>query len=153
MYNLFYITEVRPQWYNLILKDTHFCVACGSDLSVMEKTIYSYVRKYKTADRVYRAMTKLEGGDRVSPATYDKRSNDYKSGKHLVFNDFVTGIVTRAIKDNRHDTPYHHTKKKVKSLVPHTTVTHIAASHVPPLNKEVRVGKKITPLKIKKTTT
>ena len=149
MYDLFYIVEVRPQWYNLILKDTHFCIGCGGDIDTLKRTIYNYVRKYKTEDRVYRAIKGLECSGKVAPTVYDKRCEDYLSGKHIVFNDLVRGVVVQAIKDNRQDTPYHHAKKKVRTIVPHTVV---AASPLPPTDK-VRVVKNITPLKVKRTTT
>lgn len=146
MYDLFYIVEVSPQWYNLILKDTHYCIACGSDLESMKRTIHHYVRKYKTEDRVYRAISGLSDGGRVSPATYDQRQKVYDSGKHLVFNDLVRGVVAQALKDNRQDTPYHRTKKKVRTVTP----VGVAASPLPPTN-EVRAVGKIRPRKIQRT--
>lgn len=153
MYDLFYIIEVRPQWYNLILKDTHFCLACGNDLEVFKRTIYKYVRKYKVGDRVYKALKGLESGGEVPPTVYEQRQKDYLSGKHLVFNDLIRGVVSEALKDNRKDTPYHHTKKKVRTITP---VVKVAASPLTPLNEEreqKRVVGKITPLKIRRTTT
>lgn len=148
MKDLFYILEVSPQWYNLIVKDTHFCIACGSDLEVFKRTIYKYVRKYKIEDRVYSALKAMECGDSVPPTVFEQRQKDYLSGKHLVFEDLVRGVVEEALKDNRKDTPYHHAKKKVRTIVPHTVVS---ASPLPPTN-EVRVVKKIRPLSIKRTT-
>ena len=146
MYDLFYIVEVSPQWYNLILKDTHYCIACGSDLESMKRTIHHYVRKYKTEDRVYRAISGLSDGGRVSPATLTQRQKVYDSGKHLVFNDLVRGVVAQALKDNRQDTPYHHAKKKVRAVTP----IGVAASPLPPTN-EVRAVGKIRPRKIQRT--
>ena len=152
MTDLFYILEVRPQWYNLILKDTHYCVACGSDLEVFKRTIYKYVRKYKIEDRVFKALRETESGGHVSPTTFAQRKKDYDSGLHLVFNDLIRGVVSEALKDNRQDTPYHHAKKKVRTIVPHTEVR---TSPLPPSN-EVDVPKrsvgKIRPLSIKRTT-
>ena len=149
MYDLFYIVEVSPQWYNLIVKDTHYCVACSKDLEVLKRTIYSYVRKYKLVDRVYKALSGLESGGTVAPTTYERRRKDYLSGKHLVFNDLIRGVVSEALKENRQDTPYHHAKKKVRTITPQCVV---AASPLPP-TQEVRAVKKITPLKVKRTTT
>lgn len=151
MYDLFYIVEVRPQWYNLIVKDTHFCIACGGDLEKIKRTIYNYVRKYKIEDRVYSALKDLDCGGKVAPATYEQRRKDYLSGKHLVFNDLIREVVSSAIKDNRHDTPYHHAKKKVKTITTPPTVK-VMASPLTPTN-EVRTIKKVTPLKIKRITT
>lgn len=148
MQDLFYIVEVKPQWYNLIVKDTHYCVACGSDLEKMKRLVYKYVRKYKIEDRVYKALSGLSDSGRVPPTVLEMRRNDYLSGKHTVFNDLVRGVVEEALKDNRKDTPYHHAKKKVKAITPHTEVR---TSPLPPSN-EVRAVKKITPLKIRRTT-
>lgn len=146
MYDLFYIIEVSPQWYNLIVKDTHYCIACGGDLEPLKRTIYNYVRKYKTEDRVYRVLSGLSDGGRVPPTTYDHRHKDYISGKHLVFNDLVRGVVAQALKDNRQDTPYNRTKKKVRTITP----VGVAASPLPPTN-EVRTVGKIRPRKIQRT--
>lgn len=117
MYDLFYITEVSPQWYNLVLKDTHYCISCGTDLDLIGQVIYRYVRKYKIKDRVYKAISGLSDRGQVSPATFKKRQEDYDKGLHLDFNSFVKGAVEKALQDNRKDTPYHHTKKKVKAVV------------------------------------
>ena len=149
MYDLFYILEVRPQWYTLLVKDTHYCVACGNDLEVFKRTIYNYVRKYKIEDRVYKALSGLSDGGLVSHYTYDQRLRRYNSGEHLVFNDLVRGVVSQALKDNRQDTPYHHAKKKVRTITP--SVSAVVRT-ITPLD-EARVVGKITPRKITRTTT
>lgn len=151
MYDLFYIVEVTPHWYNLIVKDTHYCVACGSDLEKMKVLVYNYVRKYKIEDRVYSALRGLSDGGRVPPTTYEQRKKDYLSGKHLVFNDLIRGVVAQALKDNRQDTPYHHAKKKVRTVAP---VEQVAARSLPPLNETTpkKVVGKIRPLAVKRTT-
>lgn len=151
MYDLFYILEVTPQWYNLIVKNTHYCVGCGSDLETLKGTIYKYVRKYKVEDRVFKALSGLSDGGRVPPTVFNQRQKDYLSGKHLVFNDLVRGVVSTAIKDNRQDTPYHHAKKKVRTIT-HSPVVQVAASTLPPSN-EVRSVGKIRPLTVKRTPT
>lgn len=148
MYDLFYIIEVRPHWYNLIVRGTHYCISCGVDLERIKTTIYNYVRKYKTEERVYKALSRLEDKGKVSPATYDMREALYLSGVHEVFNDLVRGVVAQALKDNRQDTPYHHAKKKVRT----TTHTRLVASPLPPVNEVRVVVKKVTPLKVKRTT-
>lgn len=148
MYDLFYIVEVSPQWYNLIVKDTHYCVACSGDLEVLKRTIHSYVRKYKVEDRVYQALSGLESGGNVSPATYARRAHLYDCGAHLVFEDLVRGVVSEALKENRQDTPYHHVKKRTTGLVP----KRLAASPMPP-SQEVRSIGKVIPRKIQRTMT
>ena len=144
MQDLFYIIEVRPQWYNLIVKDTHYCIGCGSHLDTLLEVIYKYVRKYKTEDRVYNTLRGLSDNGDIAPTTMEKRQKDYISGKHIVFEDLVKDIVIKALKDNRQDTPYHKIKGKVKTTVKtqRTTIT---------TKNEVRVIKRTTPLVIKRT--
>lgn len=150
MYDLFYIVEVSPQWYNLIVRGTHCCVSCGADLEKIKRTLYNYVRKYKTEDKVYRVLSSLEGGGKVSPATYNLREDYCKVGLDLVFKDLVRGVVSQALKDNRHDTPYHHTRNKVRTVVkPPEGVVNTA----PTPRCEVKVVAKVKPLKIKRTAT
>lgn len=148
MYDLFYIIKVSSQCYNLLVRDTHYCLACGSNLESFKRTIYNYVRKYKTEDRVYKALSGLSDSGIVLPTTFDKRSKDYGEGKHLVFNDLVRGVVEKALKDNRQDTPYNRTKKKVRSITP----IGVATQPTPP-SCEVRAVGKIRPCKIKRITT
>lgn len=147
MYDLFYIIEVSPQWYNLLIKDSHYCLACGGNIESFKRTIYHYVRKYKTKDRVLRAIRGLSDKGFVPATTYDIRKGGYLSGKHIVFNDLIEEVVEQALRDNRQDTPYNRTKKKIKAVTP----VGVVASPLPPL-KEVRAVKKISPLKIKRTT-
>ena len=148
MKDLFYIVEVHPQRYNLLVKDTHYCIACGSDLESFKRTIYSYTRKYKTEDRVYKALRGLSDGGRVSPATYDQRQKDYMSGKHLPYTTLVSGVVAQALKDNRQDSPFNRVKKRMTTITP----IGVAASPLPPANTKRAVGK-ITPCKIQRTKT
>ena len=152
MYDLFYIVETRPHWYNLLVKDTHYCVACGSDIQVLLNTVYKYVRKYKIEDRVYSALSKMTDRGVPPTTTLNKRKAQYTTGGHLVFNDLIRGVVSQALKDNRQDTPYHHAKKKVRTVVPRTEAR---TSPLPPLNEE-KVQKrsvgKIRPLSVKRTT-
>ena len=145
MYELFYIVEVHPQWYNLILKNTHYCVACGDDLESMTEVIYKYVRKFKIPERVYRSISTLEDRGLVPPRTLERRQVDYDLGKHLPFNYLVREMVEKAIKDNRQDTPYNRTKKKVR------VVTPLADSTPEPPQETKRVGL-VTPLKIRRIT-
>lgn len=150
MYDLFYIVEVRPQWYNLIVRGTHCCISCGADLEKIKRTLYNYVRKYKTEDRVYKVLSGLEGGGKVSPATYHMREDYCKVGLDLVFSDLVRSVVSQALKDNRKDTPYHHARKKVKGVV---TPPPKGVVNTPAPRCEVKAVAKVKPLKIKRTTT
>ena len=145
MKDLFYIVEVRPQWYNLLLKDTHYCITCGSDLEAMKKVVYDYVRKFKTPDKVYRLVSGFSDHGLISPATFEKREEDFGDGRHHSFISMIHEVVERAIKDNRFDTPYHQTKKRVVEITP---VEHTNTPFTVTKENSVR---KITPIRIKKT--
>ena len=148
MKDLFYIVEVKPQWYNLIVKDTQYCLGCGDDLEPLKRTIYNYVRKYKTKERVLDVLSKMTDLGKVSPATFAQRQQAYEEGGHEVFDSLVLEVVERALKDNRQDTPYNHTKGKVK-IVPTTTVRERS---LPPVNTTpTKVVKVIRPRKITRT--
>ena len=149
MYDLFYILEVRPNHYNLIVRDTHYCIAGFNDLEVIKRTIHKYVRKYKIEDRVYNTLSFMSDGGRVPPKVYEERKKAYLSGEHLVFEDLIKEVVAQALKENRQDTPYHHAKKRAVGVSLHTTVR---TNPLTPTN-EVRVVKKIVPRKITRTTT
>ena len=147
MYDLFYIIEVSPQWYNVLVRDTHYCIACGNDLETLKRTIYSYVRKYKVEERVFSALKGLSDSGKVAPTTFAHREKDYDSGKHLPYCDVVREVVAQALKDNRQDTPFNRTKKVVKKVITQKVVES-------PLPLEVgKVVKRITPLKIQRTLT
>ena len=147
MYDLFYILEVKPHYYNLITRDTHYCIASGPDLEVIKGTIYKYVRKYKIEDRVYNTLSFMTDGGRVPPTVFEERRKAYLSGEHLPFDSLIRGVVAQALKDNRQDTPYHHAKKKVRVVTP---TVRTAANTLPPEQKRA-VGK-IRPLTVKRTT-
>ena len=75
MLDSFYIvgknTPISGVWYKLVIKDTHFCVSCGSDLEKILKVLKTYVKRYRTSKRLLSAMSKLECS-RLSPATFER---------------------------------------------------------------------------------
>lgn len=145
MKETFYIIEVSPQWYNLLVKDSHFCLACGTDLEVLKKTIYNCVRKYKTEDRLNRVIEELSNSGQIAPSTFNQRQKDFDSGKHLVFEDLVEEVVAEALKDNRKDTPYHRVKERLS-----TSVTSVKARSISTDPVTTRVVKRVTPLAVRR---
>ena len=59
MFNSFYI--IKDGWFQLLLKDSHYCVSCG-DYEDILAALGRYVRKYKTPDRLERAIAKINYG-------------------------------------------------------------------------------------------
>lgn len=146
MTNLFYVVEVKDQWYNLCISRTHYCLSCGSDLDTILNVVYKYVRKYKTAERFLEAVLKLEGNGNISVPTQEQRQERYDLGEHLVFNPLLKDTVQRALKDNREDSPYNRVKKRSFG------VTNVKRTPIPS-PEEVRTSvRKVTPLKVRRIT-
>ena len=124
MQNTFYIVEVEDSWYNLRLVNTHHCISCGGDLSILLDTLYKYVRKYKTPERVYKAVESTEYST-VSPATFEQREQEYRSGRSEPYEDLVYDRVAEALRDNIQDSPYNRAKKRVRTVL--TAVTQKGA--------------------------
>ncbi len=145
----FYILQTEKDWYQLRVVRTHFCVACGSKVPLLLNTVYKYVRKFKSAERMYKVLDDLSCGGKAYPSEYDRVSKLYLSGEGLVHSEDLKRTIARAIEDNRQDTPYNNTKKKVK-----TTLLKRTTSPAPLTQEDTPVktcGKKIRPLKVKRT--
>ena len=149
MYDLFYIVEVHDHWYNLRLKNTHYCVGCGSDIENLLGTVGHYVKKYKTAERVYLMIRGLSDGGRMSPATFDQYKAQYDSGKSFPFKQMVYDAVALAKKEDRENSPYNRAKRQVRTVVreDHIDIVQEVVKEVLPMCAK----RKITPHKIKRT--
>lgn len=148
MYDLFYIVETHTGWYNLRLKDTHYCIACGSDLESLKRTIYSTVRRYKTEERIYSAIESLSDNGVVAKKTLEKCREDYLSGEHIVFKSLVKDVVNKALKDNREDCPFNKVKKRLKTVVKDSPKVIEEKTTTP---TKVFSPRKITPRKVIRT--
>ena len=145
----FYILQTREDWYQLRVVRTHFCVACGSEVTPLLNTVYKYVRKFKSAERMYKALDDLSYGGRVSPLEYDRVNDLYLSGEGLVCSEDLRRTIAQAIEDNRQDTPYNNTKKKVKTTLIKRTISPASLTQEDTPVKTC--GKKIRPLKVMRT--
>lgn len=105
MFNTFYITRTKSagnDWYMLLLRDTHFCVTSGVDLDKIVLVLKTYVKRYRTRERLYSAMKRLECKGEVSPATYAQRSEYYRlHGED--FEDLVIEVIREAIAEAREE--------------------------------------------------
>lgn len=145
MYDLFYIVETHDHWYNLRLKETHYCIACGDSIDPMLNTIGLYVKKYKTAERVYKMIRGLSDSGRMSPMTLDNYQKEFAKGGWKVFDDLIRNTVTQARQEDKKNSPFNRAKRSVRTVEKDLVET-------PPV-QEVVVSpiKKVTPHKIKRT--
>ena len=101
MFNTFYIIG-REDWYQLIIKETHFCVSCGGDLDKILNMAKTYVKRYRTPERLFKALRKTNygKGGRVSPATFEQREQEYvEQGQE--YKDLLTATIEEAFMEMR----------------------------------------------------
>jgi hypothetical protein len=145
----FYIVQHKEDWYSLRVKETHYCISCGSSIDTLLTVVHRYVRQFRTAERMYRALSRLTDGGKCARKEYEHYSLLYLTGENIVHTQEVRDTISRAIQENRQDTPYNNTKKKVK-----TTPIKRTTSPAPSTQEDTPMktcGKKIRPLKVKRT--
>lgn len=158
MKNLFYIVETNEGWYNLRVRQTHYCISCGPDKDKLLEKVYEYARKFKTEERLYRALNKLSDCGKVSVATFNQMETLIREGKNILSAE-IRAEIERAIKDNREDNPYNKAKKKTIKVTSKKNKSPAALSpkkEKPALKKrgkeeEVKSIGKITPRKVART--
>lgn len=120
MTTAFYLTNTpRPDgdWYMLFLQDYHFCLSSGNDLGVILEVLKSYVKKYRTKDRLLRAMNNLGYGMDVSTPTFEQREDYYSEhGKDYdaLVREVVSTTLSEARKEDRLNSPLRKTKSRLK---------------------------------------
>ena len=151
MFDLFYIVEVSPKWYQLCIKTNHYCVACGEDISTLLATVKKYVKKYRTAEKFLKALSKtvdrhtFESSNKSLDRSY--RDKDVYKGMHYnkktedyhkeIFNsatylylDEIGRAVSEAIEEVRQDTPFNHIRKLKRTISLPTTPVEKTTTHV-----------------------
>ena len=117
MTNTFYIAHHRTvggDWYMLIVRDTHFCLSCGSDLDRIVTALRRCVKRTRTKERLMRELRGLECGGTISPATFDQREVWYREhGKD--FFDLVHSTVEEALKEAREEDKENSPLRKTQS--------------------------------------
>ena len=81
MTGTFYIAHsptVGGTWYMLCVRDTHFCISCGSDLERILKSLSKCVKRVRYKERLLRELSGLDCGGTVSPATFEQREEWYR---------------------------------------------------------------------------
>ena len=103
MTGAFYLTATETtggMWYMLMVRKTHFCLSCGGDLEVRLRTLKSCVKEHRTEQRLLDAMSRLDCGGKVSPATFEQREKDYREHGED-YKDLVESIVLEALAEAR----------------------------------------------------
>lgn len=117
MTSAFYITATESYggtWYMLITRRTHFCISCGSDLEKRLQVLKSCVKDYRTEQRLLDALTRLDCGGRVSPATFEQREEYFREhGKD--YEDLVESTVLEALAEAREEDKVNNPLTKAKT--------------------------------------
>lgn len=123
MLNSFYITATKETssrtWYQVLLKDTHFCMSCGTDLDSLLEGLKTIVKTYRTRQRLDRALMSMTYPAKVSEPTFRQRSAYYaEHGED--YEDLVHSTVLQALEEAREEdkrnSPYNKTKRKIKKV-------------------------------------
>ena len=129
MTNAFYLTAnetVGGMWYMLMVRKTHFCISCGSDLDIRLRTLKSCVKEHRTEQRLLDSLSRLDCGGKVSPATFSQREDYYLAHKED-YEDLVESIVLEALAEARAEdkanSPLHKTRTRIKKAGGVKTIT------------------------------
>lgn len=120
MTGAFYLTAKESYgsvWYQLIVRRTHFCISCGTDLTRITEVLKSYVKDYRTEQRLLDKLETLDCGGEVSPATFEQREKDFlERGED--YEDYVSTIVRQALREaleeDKANNPLHKTRTRLQ---------------------------------------
>ena len=117
MTEAFYLTatsSLSGTWYMLLIRRTHFCISCGTDLDKILQVLKSYVKDYRNEQRLLTAMDNLDYGGRVSPATFEQREEYYKEHGED-YEDLVESTVLEALAEAREEDKANNPLRKARN--------------------------------------
>lgn len=122
MTSTFYIQHsptIGGTWYMLLVRETHFCICCGSDLEKILKSLKKCVKRTRRPGRLLRELSGLDCGGRVSPATFDQREEWYRlHGED--YEDLVHSTVVEALhearEEDKENSPLRKTTNRLKKV-------------------------------------
>ena len=122
MTGAFYLTATETfsgTWYMLMTRETHFCVSCGEDLERRLQVLKSYMKRYRTEQRLLDSLERLDCGGKVSPITFQQREDYYQEhGKD--YEDLVHSTVLEAFAEAREEdkknNPFRKTKERLNKV-------------------------------------
>lgn len=115
MYELFYIIETQEGWYQLCVKGTHYVLSSGSDLDQILMTLKGLVKKYRTKERLMRALSKTEDKGQVSEKTMTVYQDWYTELAHH-YDHLVKRTVKEGLEESKQDTTFNKVKKRLKVM-------------------------------------
>ena len=123
MYSLFYIVRKESSgtdWYSLRVKDVHFTMSCGSSLDRILRSLKSYVKRYKTRDRMLKVVYYLEqasGGTGESMLAHYEEEFRTRSEE---FEDLVYSTVREAVQElvqeEKENSPFRKTQRRLNKV-------------------------------------
>lgn len=116
MFDLFYIIEIKDGWFNLCIKDTHYCVGCGTDPKVLLRTVKDFVKRYRTKDKFLKAISKTEHkGEHPNKQTYEHRKLLYETAKYD-YHEEIEEAIQEMLEEIKGDTPFNSILKRKKTI-------------------------------------
>ena len=115
MYELFYIIETQEGWYQLCVKGTHYVLSSGSDLDKILMTLKGLVRKYRTKERLMRALSKTEDKGQVNEKTMTVYNDWYNELSHH-YDHLVNRTVKEGLEEAKQDSTFNKVKKRLKVM-------------------------------------
>lgn len=152
MTSAFYLTATESfsgTWYMLLLRRTHFCISCGTDLDKILQVLKSYVKDYRIEHRLLSAMDKLDCGGRVSPATFEQREEYYQEHSED-YEDLVESVVLEALAEAREEDKMNSPLNKARTRLRKAggIKTTVKTQEVSPI--EVKSAQQVSPAILRK---
>lgn len=118
-YYIQYNESFGRTWYMLIVRDTHFCISCGSDLDRILNNLKKSVKRNRRPERLLRELSGLDYGGKVSPATFEQREEWYRQhGEDYA--DLVHSTVVEALhearEEDKENSPLRKTTNRLKKV-------------------------------------
>jgi uncharacterized short protein YbdD (DUF466 family) len=153
MYDMFYIIETAPNWYQLRYRPLHLCLSAGSEFDKRIEVLRKYVRKFQTLEKLDRFVEHLRSENPDSPTFLSphlkrQRQSEYDEIGHA-FDDIIHDTIEEVLKELRENSPVRANKKRIKPVRSQESVSP-PVTCTPP-NPE-QVHKKVSLMHIKRTT-
>lgn len=119
MHGTFVIIETSPRWYQMLIIPTLFCVSAGPKVSSMLNVVRKYVLRFKTRDKLLRALENLEcGGKVISPMVAEHYKEFIRKG--TLFNEEIEEVIEEALSDVKEEKTRAFRKRQSSRLVINT---------------------------------
>lgn len=99
MFGSFVIVETSYHWFQLLVIPTLFCISCGSDVNVFFRLIRKYTLRYKTKDRMLKALSQLDCGG-IQKSAVEFENSKARIQKGVLFAEEIEAVIEEAMEDN-----------------------------------------------------